>query len=40
MILPTTRVCLVCNAQVGEPCTQATNTGRRPVSWFHYSRED
>lgn len=31
-------VCPACNAQVGEPCSQPTDTGRKPVQWSHYSR--
>lgn len=33
-------VCPVCNAQPGYPCTQATDNGRRPVSWYHGKRQD
>lgn len=32
--------CPACLARPGEPCTQATDTGRKPVTWFHVSRED
>ena len=31
--------CPTCNALVGAPCTQPTDTTRRTVTWFHYSRE-
>lgn len=34
------RVCPNCNARPGYSCTQPTNTGRRPVSWFHDSRKN
>lgn len=33
-------VCPNCNAPVGSPCTQPTDTGRRIVRWFHIARED
>lgn len=33
------RSCPVCQAKPMEPCTVATNTGRRPVRWFHLDRE-
>lgn len=31
-------VCPGCNAQPGKPCTQPTDTGRRPVTWMHLTR--
>lgn len=31
--------CPVCNAPTGQPCSTATSTGRRPVTWVHLSRE-
>ena len=31
--------CPVCNARTGHPCTTATGTGRRSVTWVHLSRE-
>ena len=30
--------CPVCQAKPGEPCTAATSTGRRPVTWYHSGR--
>ena len=33
------RHCPNCQARPGEPCTQPTNTTRRPVKWFHSGRE-
>jgi hypothetical protein len=30
--------CPVCMAAVGQPCTNATNTSRREVKWFHLKR--
>jgi hypothetical protein len=36
---PFSVVCPNCNAQVTEPCTQPTDTGRRVVAFFHSSRE-
>lgn len=35
-----TEVCENCNAQAGQPCTQPTDTGRKPVAWVHLIRED
>jgi hypothetical protein len=32
--------CPACKANPGEPCTQATNTGRRNVQWVHNARRD
>lgn len=32
--------CPNCQARPGEPCTQPTTTGRRPVTRFHYGRYD
>lgn len=32
--------CPVCFAKAGEPCTQATEKGRRKVKWFHFKREE
>lgn len=32
--------CPNCNAAKGAPCTQPTETGRKPMSWFHSSRID
>lgn len=37
---PLTRPCPVCMSPAGVPCSQATNTGRRTVKWFHLKRED
>lgn len=34
-----TEVCENCNAQQGQPCTQPTDTGRKPVAWVHLARE-
>lgn len=34
------RDCPVCNAHAGDPCTQPTNTGRTPVRFFHYKRQE
>lgn len=31
--------CPNCNAQPGTPCTQPTNTTRKPVGWVHLTRE-
>lgn len=36
---PKDRPCPACQARAGEPCTQPTNTARKPVSWFHLARE-
>ena len=33
-------VCTACGATPGQRCTQPTNTGRRPVTWFHSARTD
>lgn len=33
------RTCPACNAQPGHACTVPTDTTRRAVPWFHYSRE-
>lgn len=33
-------VCTTCNARRGEPCSAPTSTGRKNVTWFHYSREE
>lgn len=32
--------CPACGSNPGEPCTQTTNTGRRPVTWVHNARKD
>lgn len=32
--------CPACFADVGDPCTEPTNTGRRNVRWFHTKREE
>lgn len=32
--------CPVCFSKPGEPCTQPTENGQRPVAWFHLMRED
>lgn len=37
---PQDRACPVCQARPGQPCTQPTDTGRRPVTWFHLNREN
>jgi hypothetical protein len=37
---PKTVPCPACQAPGGEPCTAPTDTGRRPVNWFHLARED
>jgi hypothetical protein len=37
---PITVTCPNCQAKPGRPCTQPTNLGRHPVSWFHTARED
>lgn len=39
-VSPTAFVCPACNAQIDQPCTQATNTGRRNVTWYHIARLD
>lgn len=31
--------CPACQAGVGQPCTQPTETGRRAVRWLHIARE-
>lgn len=31
--------CPNCQAKPGEPCTQPTNTARRPVRWYHFARD-
>jgi len=33
------KVCPACNAQPGEPCTQPTDTGRRPVTFVEEPEE-
>ena len=33
-------VCPTCHAPVGEPCTQPTDIGRKPVKWIHSARLD
>lgn len=41
MSVPTREVaCPTCRAQPWETCTQPSNTGRNPVTWFHDSRRD
>lgn len=30
--------CPNCQVRPGQPCTQPTSTGRRPVTRFHYGR--
>jgi hypothetical protein len=37
---PLVRACPTCNARPGYRCNAPTNTGRRDVLWFHYTRED
>jgi hypothetical protein len=37
--IPLDRECSVCQAKVGEPCTQPTDRGRKAVTWFHLDRE-
>jgi len=37
---PLARPCPVCMSPAGVPCSQATNTGRRTVQWFHMKREE
>lgn len=37
---PRSVVCPACQAMPGHGCTAPTSTGRRPVTWFHHSRED
>lgn len=32
--------CPVCGAFPGAPCTQPTNTGRKPVWWTHLKRNE
>lgn len=32
--------CENCNAKPGEPCTQPTDTSRKPVAWVHLTREE
>lgn len=32
--------CPTCNSAAWEACTQSTNTGRTPVTWFHDKRTD
>lgn len=39
MVDPRTLPCPACNAQAGEPCSQPTNTSRKPVNWHHLIRE-
>ena len=39
MAEPLTVACTNCHAQPGQPCTQPTDAGRRPVPWFHLARE-
>jgi hypothetical protein len=31
--------CPACYSPAGQPCTQPTDTSRKPVSWVHYARE-
>lgn len=31
--------CPACHSKPGKPCTQPTNTGRKPVAWVHLVRE-
>ncbi len=35
---PTTVICPVCNAQVGDPCTQPDDRSRHNVKFFHFAR--
>jgi rubrerythrin len=35
---PADYTCPACQAPAGQPCTQPTNTGRRPVRWHHAMR--
>ena len=30
--------CPNCQSKPGDKCTQPTNTGRKPVDWFHDAR--
>ena len=36
---PLSVTCPACQASPGEPCTQPTDTSRRPVPWLHSSRQ-
>lgn len=36
---PIDRRCPACNAAPGRPCTAPTDASRRPVGWYHLSRE-
>jgi hypothetical protein len=35
---PLMRACPVCQTPPGYACSAVTNTGRRPVTWFHLDR--
>jgi hypothetical protein len=40
VVAPIEIECPACQAKPGEPCTQPNDNGRKPVRWFHLSRED
>lgn len=38
--MPSPITCPACQARPGQPCTQPTDTSRRPVTWEHSARTD